>query len=75
MSEVEKIINELPEIILYKKTKAFLEITKGHVYYCTKHDNKGICNCVFVSILENDLLGNLRAALNWIQNDGSVHCV
>lgn len=63
---IEDLINQLPEIIKYKDEKAFLEITKSHVYYSTKHDNKGTLVCVFVSIRES-LVDMLEEAKVWIE--------
>lgn len=68
---VEELIEKLPETINYKGDKAFLEITSGHVYYCTKHDNKGNLSCVFVSI-GMGIKENLLAAIDWL-NEQQLH--
>ena len=67
MKSVEDLIIELPELIYCKnrKKKAFLEITKNHVYYCTKHDTQGNLSCVFVSI-KGSLRENLEDATKWV---------
>lgn len=70
METIETLITQLPETILYngKKEKAFLEITSGHVYYCTGHDNQGNLSCVFVSCNERGKLReSLEKAQKWIQ--------
>ena len=66
---IEDLINSLPENIFCdkKRVKAFLEITGGHVYYCTKHDTRGNLNCVFVSVGKG-LLDNLVTAHEWIKS-------
>lgn len=63
---IEELIKSLPEVIKCKGRKAFLEVTWSHVYYCTKHDNKGNLNCVFVSIGKS-LEENLLEAKKWIE--------
>lgn len=64
------LIYQLPEIILFngQKEKAFLEITPTHVYYCTKHDNKGNLSCAFVSCnKKGELHESLKKATEWIE--------
>lgn len=63
---VKDLIKSLPEIIKYEGRKAFLEITWSHVYYSTKHDNKGNLNCIFISIGKG-LEENLLEAKKWIE--------
>lgn len=69
MKSIEELISQLPETIFFhgKKEKAFLEITSGHVYYCTRHDNRGNLNCAFVSC--GNLRESLEKAIKWV-NDG-----
>ena len=63
---VEELIHELPEKVHSDRGDAFLEITSNHVFYCTRHDNKGRLDCVFVAI-GMGLRKNLISALEWIK--------
>lgn len=70
MKTIEELIEQLPETIFFhgQREKAFLEITPGHVYYCTKHDNHGNLSCAFVSHnKKGELRESLEKAYRWIQ--------
>lgn len=70
MNTIDELINQLPEVIFFhgQKEKAFLEITPTHVYYCTKHDNRGNLTCAFVSCNpKGHLKESLEKAAEWIK--------
>lgn len=70
MKTIDELISQLPETIFFhgQKVKAFLEITSSHVYYSTKHDNRGNLTCVFVSCNpKGELRTSLEKADKWIK--------